>query len=1371
MEAVGSVASIAQLIEITAKVFHYCVTVIGASKMIDELGRTSSMMLQLLYEVKRQVDADASAARSRPLGPDDLIQELQECMIDLSRQFEKTSSKGFMQKIRFAHMEKDIQKTVEKASRMNGFLNSWLTLDIKQTTKAIVDGVKALNNHAEEEMINGKIDRIVEHYASVSFSEKHGNVVQQRQDGTGQWFLESVEFQDWMQSVGGAMWCSGAPGAGKTVMASIAIEYLRDRVRESGDGRLAFLYCDYRQRQDQKASMMLGNLWAQLFRQRGPSATEVEQLFGEILARFDFKPSRTQIINMIRDELTNGTPGQTYIVVDALDECADENERNGFIDGLRSLQPLVNILVTSRTTHFDNAGFTDVRAFRFIPTNEDMSTYINARIRESKKMSSYIQRKPELEGNIRRLVIERANGMFLLCRMHLDSLSRAITLKDLKRELGRIPEGENVIKDTYDQAMERIQDQGVNIEKFALKVIRWVCFARRPLRLAELLCALSITPDDTELDEDAIGEESDITNYCAGLVVVEGESKTVRFVHYTTQEYFNSLKDVHNFAHSHGEIALTCISFLGLDDLTLSTNGPLAQIWSVGDEAPFFAYAAMHFGYHYIQESNLPDPEQSDYLEDITELFLSFLKRPEHVQRATTSILKNIGGRISAIFNDPNLGDEMPVKGTTMDLAAFFNVIRKESDSRPFGVTIEWLLLNTSGAADYDRTRLGNSLHWACLNNSVESIKVLLESPDIELDANASAGHGIGWPAAMVSVGYGSLGTLQALLDHGIDIYKKSAQEWQTTLLEEAIWSAHAVKGSDKTILIEAIMQKDPLGRLLLSRDIYFSTALIEAVRTADFSVFECIMKHHSRIQEIGRRNEAILTGDFHRRTALHLAVADSSLAFKSSDGGANSGILRILETLLDSPYAGLLLKWRDTKGDTPFEAAIRRNNIQAVDTILKKHDEHEFPDFYPSQLVSGLHLAARVSSSSVIDLLLSKMDDSLLQNPGVDGVLHYAAGGSRPENTEFLLQKLKHLYLYGAPGSNGNRPVHYAAASGNIDAVVALSKQKRFNIDCQNDQGQTALHLAAHGNLIDICSSLLKANASINVKDLNGSTPLDIAIKKRFAEAVRIMAQRPITEISGLDDEDIAWIRQQPWGNALIHEPAGSSNLSADTEKWPKEEEDIITAALCLQRKLRRQIGASKYTHVSAYLISRILDLAEYWAKSTSIRVSIERGGEVRRWGDPLTPYITSKAINSLSSRPVRRIVFEITSHDQGYCSDPSRGESWTWFTADVHRRGNTFSQDLVSPQDQGTTNREIHLAQNRGANIQWHTHTLSWNLGDLTEADAERGSWIKALAPGDRILVLPHARYPGWENWVRRVRIDVYTTCLRSSGKGWLE
>ncbi|OTA70038.1 hypothetical protein K449DRAFT_321144, partial [Hypoxylon sp. EC38] len=402
---------------------------------------------------------------------------------------------------------------------MNDFLNSWLTLDIKQTTKSIDDGVKALNSQEEEKNLQGKLNRIVEHFAPVSFSEKHGNVLQQRQDGTGQWFLESPEFQDWMQSAGQTLWCSGAPGAGKTVMASTTIQYLREKVRGSSTSSLAFVYCDYRQRQDQKASILLGNIWAQLFRQRGPSATEIEQLFGEIMARFDFTPTRTLITNMIRDELTNGNLDRTYIVVDALDECTDENERNGFIDSLRSLQPLVNVLVTSRTTYLDNGEFSDVRTFRFIPTDEDMSIYVNARIRESKKMSGYVGRRPELSDNIRRIVVERANGMFLLCRMHLDSLSRAITLKDLKKELNRIPEGENVVKDTYDQAMTRIRDQGTEIEKFALRVIRWVCFAKRPLKLAELLCALAVSPEDIELDEDAVSDESDITNYCAGLVV------------------------------------------------------------------------------------------------------------------------------------------------------------------------------------------------------------------------------------------------------------------------------------------------------------------------------------------------------------------------------------------------------------------------------------------------------------------------------------------------------------------------------------------------------------------------------------------------------------------------------------------------------------------------------------------------------------------------------------------------------------------------------------------------------------------------------------------------------------------------------------
>ncbi|KAI0836696.1 ankyrin [Hypoxylon sp. FL0890] len=1368
MEVVGSVASIAQLIEVTAKVFNFCVTVLNASPLIDDLGRTSSMMLQLLYQVKRQADTDTST-RGHPLGPDDLIRELQSSLVNLSRQFEKLSRKGVIQKLRFVHMEKDIQRTIDKASRMNDFLNSWLTLDIKQTTKSIDDGVKTLNSQEEEKKLQGKLDRIVEHFAPVSFSEKHGNVLQQRHDGTGQWFLESSEFQDWMQTAGRTLWCSGAPGAGKTVMASTTIQYLREKVRESGASSLAFVYCDYRQRQDQKASVLLGNIWAQLFRQRGPSATEIEQLFGEIMARFDFTPTRTLITNMIREELTNGKLERIYIVVDALDECSDENERNGFIDSLRSLQPLVNVLVTSRTTYLDNGEFSDVRSFRFIPTDEDMSTYVDARIRESKKMSGYVGRRPELSDDIRRIVVERANGMFLLCRMHLDSLSRAITLKDLKKELNRIPEGENVVKDTYDQAMTRIRDQGTEIEKFALRVIRWVCFAKRPLKLAELLCALAVSPDDIELDEDGVSDESDITNYCAGLVVVEGESKTVRFVHYTTQEYFNSLRHTDEFLHSHEDIALACISFLGLNSLALSTGGYVAQMWPSQEEPPFFAYAALYFGYHYGQESSILNSEESESLEEIMDLLLELLKRPEHVQRVAVTILSHIGGRTSSLFQDPGTRQQVPQKVIAMDIAAFWNLICVDSDSRPFGVSVDWLVKNTESVTDIDESYFGNPLHWACLNNSVESIKVLLSSSEIGLDANLPIRAPVGWQPSIFSVAHGSLDALQVLLDYGIDIYQHARHEWRTTLLEEAVWWAHSAKGAEKTALIDAIMQKDKLGRLLLTRDVYMSTPLIEAVRTTDFGVFECVLGYYEKAPwPPGRNEQAIITFDREGRTALHWAVADSSLSFKNAD--ATSGPFRILEALLDSPHANGLLQRRDRKGDTPFEAAIRRNHIQAVDTILTKYDQHRYAQFYPWQVGLGLCLAARVAGPTMIDLLLSKLSSDQLNRPGEDGVLHHAASGNRPENTEYLLQKLASLRLHDTPGCRGNYPLHYAATSGNIDAVAALLKRDGININSQNEDGQTPLHLATEGNLIEICSILMKSGANINIKDNNSSTPFILAIKRRFPEILASMIHysSPTWEHNDLDEDDIKWVQQQPWGRFLLHKSDGTLKSTTDPEHWPKQEEDIIIAALCLQRKLGRQkldvLKRSKKSHSSAYLVAHILDLAEYWVRSSSTRVSIEKAGEVRRWGDPITPYLTSRAITGRSPNPVRRLVFEITGHDQGYCSDPSRGESWTWFTADVHRRENSvFAQELVGPQDQGNANKEIHLIHNRGANREWHTHRLSWSLTDPTVVDTERGLWIKALAPGDRIVILPHARYPGWENYVRRVKIDIFTTCLK--------
>ena len=43
----------------------------------------------------------------------------------------------------------------------------------------------------------------------LNFSQTQDDLFRRRKEGTGQWFLESAAFQEWMSSNGGTLWCPG----------------------------------------------------------------------------------------------------------------------------------------------------------------------------------------------------------------------------------------------------------------------------------------------------------------------------------------------------------------------------------------------------------------------------------------------------------------------------------------------------------------------------------------------------------------------------------------------------------------------------------------------------------------------------------------------------------------------------------------------------------------------------------------------------------------------------------------------------------------------------------------------------------------------------------------------------------------------------------------------------------------------------------------------------------------------------------------------------------------------------------------------------------------------------------------------------------
>jgi hypothetical protein len=70
------------------------------------------------------------------------------------------------------------------------------------------------------------------------------------------------------------LFCPGIPGAGKTILTSIVIDDLHTRFQDESSVGIAYLYCNFRQRDEQKAEGLLASLLKQLSQEQ-PSLPDI----------------------------------------------------------------------------------------------------------------------------------------------------------------------------------------------------------------------------------------------------------------------------------------------------------------------------------------------------------------------------------------------------------------------------------------------------------------------------------------------------------------------------------------------------------------------------------------------------------------------------------------------------------------------------------------------------------------------------------------------------------------------------------------------------------------------------------------------------------------------------------------------------------------------------------------------------------------------------------------------------------------------------------------------------------------------------------------------------------------------------------------
>ena len=183
--------------------------------------------------------------------------------------------------------------------------------------------------------------------------------------------------------------------------------------------------------------------------------------------------------------------------------------------------------------------------------------------------------------------------MLTLVRFLLVSLSIAAILGEatihLRQERLDIMTNGLGLDGAYDATLDRIKGQGKGKSALAMAALMWISRSERPMRVGELCEALAVKTGSRDLERDNIPSEKTLLGSCLGLVTIDSSS-TVRLVHFTLQEYFNSHSE--HFENPESTMAEICLTYLHFETVNkLSHNLHEAPL-----ETRLLQYASSYWG-------------------------------------------------------------------------------------------------------------------------------------------------------------------------------------------------------------------------------------------------------------------------------------------------------------------------------------------------------------------------------------------------------------------------------------------------------------------------------------------------------------------------------------------------------------------------------------------------------------------------------------------------------------------------------------------------------------------------------------------------------------------------------------------------------
>lgn len=733
---------------------------------------------------------------------------------------------------------------------------------------------------------------------------------------------------------------------------------------------------------------------------------------------------------------------------------------------------------------------------------------------------------PELKDKILSVVVARANGMFMLANLYMNSLKVKLSVSEVMDTLENLPQS---YYEMYEKTMERIDapslaDRENRSSSLAKNVLSWVACAYRPLSLLELQDALAIDLQKADQRTTLEYDKFTLLEITAGLLTVDPDEKAVRLVHFTAQEYFDQYRESW-FPNASANIARACLQYLSHQDL----SEPCQGIWEDKEfeirkrKLPFLSYAYQHWGDH-AHNAGSDSATEAAVLQFASnpKRIASFIQAAWYLDSTDATnwdIRKGAGSlHVCAWFGLTNVVPKLLHQGLEINCQdPIYGQTPLMYACRRGHVATVMELLSRGASLNTQSTRGSTAMFEAVIKNRVEVVRILLTRK--ELDIDAAQPMILDRTILMIAAQEEYVSIVDDLLNRedlkinqkdlqgntALSIATKSESSAVVSILlanESLNLDINSKNENGNTALILAAkLGLDDIADQLLARGADFSikdyegggTALMRAVDNGQTSTVETMLNHNVDVDCLDDLGRGLLhcAAANDNGTIVRLLI-DIGLNKNAQDKKGRTPLHdasrhdqpQIAKLLLD---LGVNPSITDKSERTPWTVAWQNGAINVMKVLEEKKNNANKTQFdsdpYPNAKALPVWSAVKLGRRDLVSNMIAEDKNRIfhIDPDSSDTALHCAVACNQPEVLQILLEASM------SPDSVNDyfrTPLHLAALYGNMHAATILLKH-HAQLDLRDKWGATALFIAQAGNYLELALLLIEAEALIDKKIL----------------------------------------------------------------------------------------------------------------------------------------------------------------------------------------------------------------------------------------------------------------------------------------------